>query len=270
MPKGRHLCRLCLDENPVKIRNHLQKHHSSISYRDYVLNYLDSSGGFCGSCRKETEINWKAGKFHKTCGQSSCLKNRFTESSREYQTKRWGDDKIYREKMKSVSSKTMKILMKKESFKGKDYVFTSERLKEFWTDEGYREQQSIRATLQNKNPSSNFGKPYSGWCSYNGVNFRSSWEKKFAQDLDSIGVSWEYEQYEFSYINFQGKKSRYLVDFFLPTFQIFVEIKAQYFFDENTELKIRCVENQGHQILLLKNNNYSEILERIQSLCQYT
>lgn len=57
---------------------------------------------------------------------------------------------------------------------------------------------------------------------YNGYRFRSRLEARWAVFFDALGVSYNYEPQGF--VLHDGKK--YLPDFFLPDFNLFVEIKA--------------------------------------------
>jgi len=56
-------------------------------------------------------------------------------------------------------------------------------------------------------------------------SYRSSVELSFAQILKSNGVKFEYEKYYVSK-NIRGTKRYYLPDFFLPDYNIFIEIKG--------------------------------------------
>jgi hypothetical protein len=128
----------------------------------------------------------------------------------------------------------------------------------------YRVCQSERAVKQNIDQCSNFGKPYSGWINYNGTNFRSKWEADFAKKLDELNIEWEYEKCRFPYTKTDGSKSQYIVDFYIPCLDLFVEIKAIYFINEETGNKLKAVRDRGKNIVLLteKNrNDFYKILE---------
>ena len=68
---------------------------------------------------------------------------------------------------------------------------------------------------------------------YNGINFRSRLEAKWAAMFDHLGVEWLYEMegYELS--------RRYLPDFFIPRLQLWVEIKGV---PPTTEERLACAE----------------------------
>jgi hypothetical protein len=59
------------------------------------------------------------------------------------------------------------------------------------------------------------------WHSYKGMRFRSGFEVRCAQSLDTLGVPWEYEQHRFDL-----KRSTYTPDFYLPEDGAFWEVKG--------------------------------------------
>lgn len=58
---------------------------------------------------------------------------------------------------------------------------------------------------------------------YKGVPFRSSWEVRAAKSLDALGIQWEFESKRFDL----GSET-YAPDFYLPTEDVFWEIKGYY------------------------------------------
>ncbi|KAB2380171.1 PDDEXK family nuclease [Bacillus toyonensis] len=53
--------------------------------------------------------------------------------------------------------------------------------------------------------------------------FRSTWEVELAELLTSLGIAYEYEPVRFYYKN---HKESYLVDFYLPEYDTFIEVKG--------------------------------------------
>lgn len=60
---------------------------------------------------------------------------------------------------------------------------------------------------------------------YNGVDLHGSWELKYVQYLDLHNIRWVRNTNCFSYI-FDGKKRKYIPDFYLPESDQYVEIKG--------------------------------------------
>jgi hypothetical protein len=66
---------------------------------------------------------------------------------------------------------------------------------------------------------------------YQGIQFRSSYEVRFAQMCNDAGLAWHYEPERFNL----GRCS-YLPDFYLPTLGIYIEVKG--YFSEESRQKI--------------------------------
>jgi len=82
-----------------------------------------------------------------------------------------------------------------------------------------------RGTTRGRN-NSQFGKtplhgPRTHWVSHCGVKMRSSWERRFAQAMDSRGIEWVYEPQRFDL----GEVT-YLPDFYVPELGAYVEVKG--------------------------------------------
>lgn len=59
---------------------------------------------------------------------------------------------------------------------------------------------------------------------YAGYRFRSRLEARWAVFFDAIGVAYKYEDEGFEW-DFNGRKERYLPDFYLPEWGVYVEVK---------------------------------------------
>lgn len=60
---------------------------------------------------------------------------------------------------------------------------------------------------------------------YNGYRFRSRLEARWAVFFDSVGIQYEYEPDGFEVVASDNEVYRYLPDFYLPEFNVYVEIK---------------------------------------------
>lgn len=81
---------------------------------------------------------------------------------------------------------------------------------------------------------------------YGGVVMRSSWEIKFAKYLDNIGVKYEYEPKSFILSN----GTRYIPDFYLPTEDLWVEIKGYLERKSEDKMKLFISEYKKYFIVL--------------------
>lgn len=87
---------------------------------------------------------------------------------------------------------------------------------------------------------------------------RSSWEVKYAAYLDKEGVDWEYEKYKFKYHDRDNIPHYYFPDFYLPSEDLFVEIKG-YMTDKDQYKVDACVDVHGIDVKVL----YRLDLERL-------
>lgn len=70
-------------------------------------------------------------------------------------------------------------------------------------------------------------------------------EKQFAELCDKFSIKWvKNSTIFFTYANKNNKESKYYPDFYLEEFDIWVEVKGKYYFDEiNDPLKWKAVKN---------------------------
>jgi len=94
---------------------------------------------------------------------------------------------------------------------------------------------------------------------YNNTWFRSGWEAKYAEYLDTWNIKWEYEKYTFL-LEIDGKKTSYIPDFYLPEFNFYHEVKG---WSHNLELGLKKVQlaREQHDINLTVID--SELLKRM-------
>jgi hypothetical protein len=90
---------------------------------------------------------------------------------------------------------------------------------------------------------------------YRGVWLDSSWEVKFAERLNSLGVHWE-RPAPLEYCDESGKRRKYYADFFLPGRNLYVEIKGYH--TPKSRQKMKAV-MQEHMINLVELHSPSEI-----------
>jgi len=82
---------------------------------------------------------------------------------------------------------------------------------------------SIKEKVKNENWHLSFSK--SRTIEYNGIKFLGSWEVKFAKYLDNKNIKWERPHKTYKYI-FENETHRYLPDFYLPEYNLYIEIKG--------------------------------------------
>jgi hypothetical protein len=113
------------------------------------------------------------------------------------------------------------------------------------------------------------------------VILRSSWEAEVAKLLDNLDLKWEYEPFYVKYFNTEKKlMSNTLPDFYLPKYNLIIEVKGASIALKKTKDKIRWLKKTGYNVLLIgrkeikliRNNEINPILKKIynegEKLCQ--
>jgi len=99
----------------------------------------------------------------------------------------------------------------------------------------------------------NWGKRYRYRSLQNGeIKLRSKWEREVAKFLDKHSINWEYEASVIPYYDKENKLLRNTIpDFYLPDFNLFIEIKGNgEFRSQNTQDKLKSVIDRGYKIVL--------------------
>lgn len=81
---------------------------------------------------------------------------------------------------------------------------------------------------------------------YNGYLFRSRLEAKWAVFFDMLRVRYEYEREGFDL----GEVGYYLPDFWLPDFEVWIEIKGQMPTDEEEKRAAALADSSGHTVFI--------------------
>jgi len=82
---------------------------------------------------------------------------------------------------------------------------------------------TIKQNIENNNWHLSFSK--SRTFEYKGIKFQGTWEVEFAKYLDNKNIKWERPNKTYKYI-FENENHRYLPDFYLPEYNLYIEIKG--------------------------------------------
>jgi len=118
-----------------------------------------------------------------------------------------------------------------------------------------------------------FAKP----CKYKGIVFRSHLERDFAKYMTRNHIDWEYEKHKFEllpreeyYDNVENKKHIlrsivFIPDFYLPKYNLIVEIKGYPYDSRLFKLKLRLFKSKcpNKSIVILKNRDEFKQLKTI-------
>ena len=296
MSAGKHLC--CICHTFCKIQYHLKTQHPEFTPEKYYNTFLLKDGeGYCWNCWKPTVINWKNMEYNKYCSEECKWEVKGTESA-ERMKKRWDEDDEFRKRMKKSSSERIKKQWENPAFRERQSQLMKDRLKIWWENPQYKQKQSelmterlvsiwenphrrelqskvssetMKKTWENpkfqreasertqrrlKDPSDPWGKTFI--YPYKDGFLRSQLEIQFASFLDANNIKWQYE-IPFSYIKQNGSPGTYLVDFYLPSFNVYIEIKGGYWGVKEEDYKIQCLRDKGlHVVKLVGNLQISE------------
>lgn len=89
---------------------------------------------------------------------------------------------------------------------------------------------------------------------YNGIVFRSKTEAKFAKYFDDNNIRYEYENYIFKYKQNDGLEHNYRPDFYLPEYDIFIEVKSKIIMTDLVKAKLESVKLSGKRIIIADLN----------------
>ena len=82
---------------------------------------------------------------------------------------------------------------------------------------------------------------------YEGIYYRSSWEVNLVKFLEALQIKFSYETFRFDY-EYQGSTHKYIPDFYLDDYDLFLEVKPECRIDEVTDLKLEAVRSSGYKI----------------------
>jgi hypothetical protein len=97
---------------------------------------------------------------------------------------------------------------------------------------------------------------------YNGISFRSTWEAEIAKVFDKEKIVWQYESKRFYYKNFT-----YLPDFYLPDYDLYIEVKGWIGRNPEDIIKINTFKKEN-SLLLIDGIFYKKIVLS-QNILQY-
>lgn len=196
------------------------------------------------------------------------IKFKHQMSPKDYLSK-YPDDKLYTDDMQKKFSKGGYAANKAMRDKGLDFSERSrkaratelkndpnayvKRNQKLYKDPEFRE----RATQRIMKATRWHGDRYH----FNGKSFRSTWEVKFAEWLDSLNINYEYEGVKVQYYDPTKNIYRtYYPDFYFPDINLCVEIKPKMYIEDPSVLAKRdaCLEN-GYKFKFITQDELSNL-----------
>jgi hypothetical protein len=108
---------------------------------------------------------------------------------------------------------------------------------------------------------------------YKDQKMDSGSELKFAQLLDKNSINWTKNSKIFFNFHYEGKPKKYYPDFFLPDYQLWVEIKGKRYIEAWLPNKLNSVFENGQRIILFDSKflkKEAEVLSAIQDSSNIT
>jgi hypothetical protein len=96
---------------------------------------------------------------------------------------------------------------------------------------------------------------------YKGITYQSKTEVKFAKILERMNIAFEYHSKRVPY-QFDNGTHYYHIDFYLPVFDLYVEVKSRYYWEENLDknlAKMNAVLSRGMKIILILEKEIDRI-----------
>lgn len=139
----------------------------------------------------------------------------------------------------------------------------SKSIKKSFTPER-RQRQSEIATNRILDPTNLFGSGQGIYAEYKntGIMMRSSWERKFADQLDTLGIIWKYEKS----ISYNKNDTIYtcLPDFYLPEINTIIEIRPINFLHRGGLIeKVINLRKLGYRTIICTEKNWDKVLNKL-------
>lgn len=118
---------------------------------------------------------------------------------------------------------------------------------------------------------------FSKKCKYKNVKFRSHLERDFAKYLDKLKIEWEYEKYKFELLERTSYHDKvedkdhilrgifYTPDFYLPKYDLIIEIKGNWFDMRLFNLKLQLFKRKypERKFCIIKSREEFERIKEI-------
>lgn len=171
--------------------------------------------------------------------------------------------KLTSEAFRESHAKHLEEVRKTDKFKNSVSEALSKTSKEFWdTEEGRKFQRERLSKLQTERMHAGVNR----WVDHRTkrdnypyelsdgtiIKLLSTWELQVAEDLDSRGITWEYEPGSFPY-EFKGATYNYTPDFYLSDYDTYLEVGVAKFKEDPKE---RAKINSISGLILLTEDNY--------------
>lgn len=132
------------------------------------------------------------------------------------------------------------------------------RRKNFKHTDEFKKALSIEQSIKNRG-----GK--CKWFEVSGKRVQGTWEKKMAEYFDIHTIEWIKPKKNSDIWEYKhgGKIKRYTPDFFLPEYNLFLEIKGYWWGNDKEKMKLVLEQHQDKRIVIIEKKEYNELLNGI-------
>ena len=190
---------------------------------------------------EKLENNWQNPEYAERCSQYWRSAEHAQKKSTELK-RRWDEN---HDEMTSMVRTSMSNLSSDERQARAERM--SSIVTECWQDSEYQERRHLAGQQQMLK---NMSDPTYGYrrYPYHGISYRSSWEVMVAEFLEERSISFEYEKHKFPYVVDEVQRY-YFPDFYLPSYELFIEVKPEEMINDITNTKLQAVMDAGHKII---------------------
>lgn len=101
------------------------------------------------------------------------------------------------------------------------------------------------------------------WYNYNGVWLQGTWELTLAKKLDGFQIAWKKTKelkYVLKYIDDNGKEHTYNPDFYLKTYNCFLETKGYWWGNDKRKMELVMQQNPSVKIIIIEKELFALLL----------
>lgn len=99
------------------------------------------------------------------------------------------------------------------------------------------------------------------WFEVSGIKVQGTWERNVAEKFNELNIKWEkVKTYPFEYIK-DGKVKRYSPDFYLPEYDVYLEIKGYWWGNDREKMDLVIKQNPNVKIVIVEKDDYKRILQ---------
>ena len=92
---------------------------------------------------------------------------------------------------------------------------------------------------------------YSKRCKVNGIILDSTYEKRFAESLNENNIEWIRPKRWFKWIDKKQQTRRYLPDFYLPEYDVYIDTKNSYLMRKDREKIENVIRDNGINLVVI-------------------